>query len=353
MPNRLSLVRRVAEVRRIYTGEYDSDLLPTVVAGLQTLTATERATIDDALECGFETRLLGEGNFPRVTEKLRRAVVSDAIGKAQKQLEAAALLAMGQISSYCPPQSLGEAPFVHPTVDGGMVLHLSPTKAAPVIATMVPYVADGSLRGLAGFRVRAYRRHIRLQFADCLPSISVSLANTDFRHWSAIRAFVYEQSGYQWSTIDDAPLTGHEIAAIEAGRTPGVDSLTSSLFRRLRVFGVPSWLTISLHGSAGLDVEWAGGRSAAEVATALVHPLAGLPGKRFIAKWYSPKRITVDIFGAEQEKSQASIFLHRVPLGVKSPLDRIDASDAWAAFRHTLTLPRPDSAPDKRRLNVK
>lgn len=342
MPHRLSLLRRVGELRRTYTGEYDSTLWPTMATAMSALTTADRATINDTLEAGFETRLLGETPDLAVTEQIRRSVLPDTTDPTQQQLEAALLFALGQIAPYSPPTSGNKAdvPIMRPGVDDGQtVMHLPASMAAPMIATLLPRVVGESVLGLAGLRTRICRRHVRLSLIDSAPPVAVALSNTSFRQWSAIMAFARELTGHEWPMIFDTPLTVPERAAIAAGRIPGLMSLGSALFRRLRVLGTTSWLAVGLDGPRGIHMEWAGGRTAAQVAAALVHPLAGLPGTRFTAT-RRVNRITISISRTRGEPA-ATVTLRQAPVDASPPFRLVDATRAWAGFHHALALPHP------------
>ena len=179
--HRRSLVRRLAELRRQYTAETDSSLLPTVTAGVSTLATDDRATVHEILNTGFETRLLGENALPPAGDRIRRAVLADATDPAQQQLEAAILFALGRIAPYQWPATTVVAPMpvcvmVRPQIENAeTVLHLRPSAAAPMIATLLPRVVNGTVHGLAGLRVRLCRRHVRLCLADSSDVVGVSL----------------------------------------------------------------------------------------------------------------------------------------------------------------------------------
>src|SRR4051812_29810291 len=60
MPHRLSLVRRLAQLRRMYTGETDSSLMPAVVAGVQKISADDRVRLHEILDNDNVGRLFGD-----------------------------------------------------------------------------------------------------------------------------------------------------------------------------------------------------------------------------------------------------------------------------------------------------
>lgn len=348
MPHRLSLFRRLCALRRIYTGETDSSLLPTVTAAMSTLSTSDRMAILTTLDSGFETRLLGENMLPPVEKHVRRAVLADTADLGQQQLDAAILFALGRIAPYQWPETDVVAPMpvcriVRPvTADTPdttqMTLHLRPASTAPLCATLLPRVVDGTVHGLAGLRVSMHRRHVRFHLADSAPSVSVALAGTSAREWSAMLAFAHAVTGHEWPLVFDDPLTDPERAAIAAGRVPGPVAVASALLRRLRVLGDTFWLTVCAVGADGIRVEWAGGRSAAQVAAALVHPLAGLPGELFTATCGPAGSITVTVWGKAGEPT-ATVVLRQTPVTEPPPFTRIDAADAWAQFRRQMTVP--------------
>ncbi|MFI9383885.1 hypothetical protein [Kutzneria sp. NPDC052558] len=344
MTHRLSLVRRLGELRRSYTGETDSTLLHTITEGIQTLTAEEREKIRAVLDAGFETRLLGENSSPPPGDVLRRAVLADATNLAQQHLEAGILFALGRIAPYRWPATSVVAPMpvcamVRPDgKDGQSVLHMRPAAAAPMLATLLPYIVDGRVYGMPGLRVSLCRRHVRLCLFDSGESMSVGLAGTSFRQWSAMLAFAGVLTGYEWPQVFvDAP-SAPERSAIAARRFRGSTWLASALFRRLCVLGTTVWLTIREDGPTGIRVEWAGGRTAAQVATALVHPLTGLPGEVFTATRDGADRVTITIWGTAGG-AEATVVLCRAPLSASPPFERIDTADAWKAFNFVMAQP--------------
>ena len=348
MAHRLSLVRRLGELRRLYTGETDSSLWPAVTAGIASLPDQSRKTIRDVLDTGFETRLLGENSFPPVDDQIRCTVLPDATDPVQQQLEAAILFALGRIAPYRWPETSVVAPMpvctmIRPDIkDMRPVLHLRPAAAAPMLATLLPYVADGRVHGMPGLRVSLHRRHVRLCLADSGESVSVALAGTSFRQWSAMLAFAGVLTGHEWPPALADPLSAPELAAIAESLIPGPLWLASALFRRLRVLGTTVWLSVREDGPTGIRVEWAGGRTAAQVATALIHPLVGLPGELFTATRDAADSVTATIWGTSDEPA-ATVVLRRSPLSAPVPFERIETADAWTAFNRVMARRNPVS----------
>ncbi|QUQ66060.1 hypothetical protein [Kutzneria sp. CA-103260] len=339
-----SLVLQLRELRRSYTGETDSSLLPAVAAGLRTLPVGSREKTSKIMNSGFEARLLGENCDPPVTGRIRRAVLADAADSGQQQLEAGILYALGGIAPYQWPETKVVAPMpvcvaVRPAVEGGSItMHMRASAATPMITTLLPRVVDGTVRGLAGLRVRIHRRHVELYLADATGSGSVHLANMSVRQWAGMLGYARMLTGYRWPTYFDEPLTDPERAAITRGRVPGPGRLASALLRRLRIFGDTVWFTAQPSGLTDIHLTWAGGHTAPHVAVALVHPVAGLPGDRFIVTPAADGTITitsVEPSGA----SAARIVLCQSPLTAQPSFAPIDTRAAWAEFDRVMKLP--------------
>ncbi len=209
-----------------------------------------------------------------------------------------------------------------------------------MLATLLPYVVDGHVHGMPGLRVNLHRRHVRLCLADSGESVSVALAGTSFRQWSAMLTFAGALTGHKWPPAFVDPLSAPKRAAIAESRIPGPLWLASALFRRLRVLGTTVWLTLREDGPTGIRVEWAGGRTAAQVATALIHPLVGLPGELFTATRDAADSVTVTIWGTSDEPA-ATVVLRRSPLSAPVPFERIETADAWKAFNRVMALRNP------------
>jgi hypothetical protein len=167
------------------------------------------------------------------------------------------------------------------------------------------------------------------------------LSNTDFRRWAAIRGYAGVLTGEPVPPHIEHPLTEPERAAIEAGRVPAPAALGSALFRRLRVLGDTSWLTVRRDGPTGIRVTWAGGRTAAEVAVGLVHPLAGLPGDRFLVVPAVDGAMTVTALDTTGALADTTLVLRQAPLNAAAPERREDTTAAWTAFTRALAAPNP------------
>jgi hypothetical protein len=346
MPHRLSLVRKASDLRRRYTGETDSTLMPAVTHGIQTLSTEERATFREILGQGYETRLLGEDPALLATQRFRDVVLPDTTDPVQQQLEAGLLYALGLTAPYTWPQTEVVAPmpvgrmFRPGRGTEETALHLPASVLAPMMALLVPRLVNGRLYGLAGLRATVHRRHIQLHLADSGPTRTVAVSRTSLRQWAAVRAFIEEVVGLDAVTDLDSQLNAAEHAVIGIGRVPGPASLGSALLRRLRILGDTFWLTIRGDGPDGVRLDWAGGTSAAQVAAALVHPLAGLPGERFFVTRLADASITVIITTATGEPT-AKLLLRQAQLTEPPPFVPVDSSKAWSAFRRAMDRDKP------------
>lgn len=348
MISRSALVHTVGELRRSYTGEIDDTLWPTVTAGVEkVITPQDRVTLRESLGSSFETRLLGENSHPPVDDRIRRVVIADTTDPVQQELEAGILFALGSVGPYLMPATTMVAPapvctWVRPTLDRTQTILNQRAEAAPMIAALLPHVVDGTVHGLAGLRARSYRRNVTLYLADGVTG-SVSLAHMSPQRWRAVLGFARVIIGHERLLLSEGPLTEVECAAIAAGRVPGPAWMASALLRRLRILGDTMWLTIQPDGRAGIRVRWSGGRTAGRVATALVHPLAGLPGDRFIVARAAGGAITIASPDADGVDT-ATIVLDRAPLDTPPPFARIDATAAWAELGREVSQPIVDRA---------
>jgi len=344
MPHRLSLVRRLAELRRPYTAETDSTLLPTAVHALSMLSADERTTVREILDHGHETRLFGENTCPALDRRFRDALLPDTIDPVQQQLEAGILFALGQIAPYRWPDTDVVAPMplcrMARPIPGSqeIILHLHSGVLAPMMAAVTPHVVNGVPHGLAGLCAVVQRRQVVLHLADGGLSRRVALAAVSDRHWAAALAFAQQVHGSVCSPVLHGAVTTPEQEVIHTGRVSGPVALASALLRRLRILGDTFWLTVRPDGPDGLCLDWAGGRCAAQVAAALAHPLAGLAGDRFYVTWAAEGSVTIIVTGLAGRPT-AKLALRQAPLTATPPFTRVDTSAALREFRRVLETP--------------
>ena len=287
VPHRLSLVRRLAELRRLYTGETDSSLMPAVTGGMQQLDADDRLKITETLDNDYICRLLGENELPPPAARIRQALMPDAHCDAQRELELAIAVAASRIGDYVrlrppanPVRPVRVFRMVRPQQDT-LVLHLEAAALGPLLLEMVPRVTDGVLVGMPGLRARLCRRHIEVYLVDSDPAAVVSLANVSYRQWCAALAFaeaVDPDTEQWWLGNDPQPLTAHEVQALaEHDRAPGAARLTSAVLRRGRLFTGESWITFRRNGCGDVCLEWTDNPSLPWVAAKLLHPVFGRP----------------------------------------------------------------------------
>jgi hypothetical protein len=281
---RLSLHRRLVALRRTYTGEYDSTVMPAAHAILHKLDTAQREHLWTMLDSQYGTRLLGAPE-PLADPAIRAMVVPDATTHRQRELEAGVFLALRHVHPLVghghglPQGALCRR--VYPTHDG-QALALSPHTLAAVLAELLPREQDGDLHGLAGLRVRLHRRDVQLYLADTEPAATVVLPSISKREFTAALAFATTLTGAPTPSLDEpAPLSEAERLAITLGTVPGPLALESAVLRRFGLFRDTDWTTIELVGLSCLRIDWAGGPTPALIAQQLTHPMAGLPDDVF------------------------------------------------------------------------
>jgi len=90
-------------------------------------------------------------------------------------------------------------------------------------------------------------------------------------------------------------------------------------------------------GLTDIHLVWSGGRTAPKVAAALVHPLAGLPGDRFVVAPTVDGAITI----TSVEPSGAVVaraVLYRSPLTAQPPFAPIDTRAAWVELNRVMGM---------------
>ena len=172
MPHRLSLVRRLALLRRMYTGETDSTLLPAVTGSVQQLTPDDRAQLHEVLDNDNVSRLFGDDELAPPPARVRQAMLADAPTEGQRELESGILTAAGRAVNYLhlrtPADLLRPArvfrmvrPHAHE-----MVLHLEGGALGPLLVELLPRITPDELLGVPGLRARLHRRHVELYLVD-------------------------------------------------------------------------------------------------------------------------------------------------------------------------------------------
>jgi hypothetical protein len=351
---RIPLPRRLEALRHVYTGETASALKPAIKAGLAPLDKQDREALTRILNANEGRHPIRNKSFPATDGWLRDAVLNDAADRPQQELDAAVLLALGNLAPFRQARGSVAGPQqvclrVHSVVDDARVaVAMRPAMIAPTIAALAPRLVDQQLMGVAGLRWRPHRRHVELYLADASDITSLALAGTDWRDWRAIRAFVEVVTGRSWPDHFDAPLTDTEREAVAAGRVQGPVFLLSALLRRLRVLGDTDWLRIRCDGLHAVRVDWAGhDRTTVEAAEALMHPLVGLPGDRVLHTPDDHGAIAITV--TENASAEpARLTLHHV--GPTTPPDAptVDVNAAWTRYFRNLNAPtakKPPPAP--------
>ena len=339
--NHLSLTTSIAELRRAYTGEANTTLVPTakrILARLGQSQLTQLSSIVNGDSGGFSGRLLGRAS-PTVDHKIRSAVLRDATTRAQSELETAVLLAIGRIHShrrfdrYLPHSELFR--WVRPD-ESELVLNLAPQALAAVLAELVPREHDGRLIGVAGLRIRESRRQIELYLADTSPEAVVLVSNISHRQLAAALAFSGVAAGSPISP-GEHPRRLSEIEALFAasGRVPGPIDLGSAVLRRLGMLGQADRIAIETVGSC-LRLDWTGGATPASIAMLLTHPVSGLPDDTFTTTMTPDGTIILTCAGLH-----GSIALRR-SIPATPPRDSGPTiADAWRTFDEAMAAP-PD-----------
>ncbi|MEV6603506.1 hypothetical protein [Kutzneria sp. NPDC051319] len=388
MPHRLSLVRRLALLRRAYTGETDSSLLPVVTSGVQRLTADDRALLHEILDHNHMARLFGHDEMPPPPPHVRQALLHDTTDPAQQELESAVLSAAGKAVNYLylrQPADLGRPARIFRMVRPGrdeMVLHLYGGVLGPLLAELMPREIGGAVTGVPGLRAEVCRRHVDLYLVD-QPQARIMLSNVSWRHWTAALTFVDRVIGslgeLAWLGNDPTPLTeAEQFTMATRHRAPGPVALNSALLRRGGVFRDVRWWRAWTRGRTTTTIEWptesavsvlpasdtaeprpvAASLHLGTVARLLLHPLFGIPGHSPRPHYFHNDRLTLTI--PDHDNGDARSGVVELVLRPHNPdqddgdpfagLSWRDASDAWTDFQRVLaapnpTFPRPATAP--------
>lgn len=197
--------------------------------------------------------------------RLRATVLPDAVLPRQQELESAIFETLCQVTHLDYPENdlIRRFRMVRPHGEY-LVLHLSPEAVGMLVHKLLPSGDDG----YPGLRVRAFRRHVELYFADGAPGVAVQLAQV---HWGLWREV---SEGCRWLGNDTEPLTPDEERAMEVRRrSAGTASLGSALLRRLGLF---PRLPLVITGHDVCYVDWRDGLSRSDLAELLTHPVTGI-----------------------------------------------------------------------------
>jgi hypothetical protein len=359
MPHRLSLVRRLAQLRRLYTGETDSTLLPAVTAGVQQLTADDRAQLHEVLDNDNVSRLFGDDELTPPPTRVRQAMLASAPTEGQRELESGIFTAAGRAVNYLhlrmPADLLRPArvfrmvrPHAHE-----LVLHLEGGALGPLLVELMPRITPDEVIGVPGLRARLHRRHVELYLVDDV-SAAVHLSNVSYRQWTAALAFaesLVDMGELRWLGNDPTPLTDAERSALDTRhRSPGPAGLNSALLRRAGIFGDALWFVPWSRGCETTHVEWTPQPSLGRVTRLLMHPLFGLPGDGHHVRYFDDAGLTVTDPHAPRcamhPASGPPVLVLRpapapdAPFELSSPGWRAAAAP-WSAWQRALAAPNP------------
>lgn len=341
-------IARVIELRRACTGESGLGVSPTthrLLAKLSPYQLEQLAGLVIGDTHDFGGRLLGRPS-PTVSHEIHAAALPDATTPEQQELETGLLHAIGNLSHF---QRLGNplrhgqlCKWVRPD-DSEIVLHLTPSALAVVLAELLPREHDGQLFGLAGLRVRQSRRQVELYLANTSPEAKVLIARISQHELAAALAFSDIAAGSSTASGGPAqPLSDLEMLGAASGRVPGSAALGSAVFRRLGVFRDAERLSIETVGNC-LRIDWTGGAAPATVATLLPHPVVGVPNDTFTTIMTPDGTILLtcaDLRGSiALRQSIPAARLHSGPAIV----------DAWQAFEKMTAAP-PTATPSRAKL---
>jgi hypothetical protein len=260
MPNRSSLVRRLAELHRIYTGETDSSLLPVITQSAGGLSLADRVWLLDALGGCQDTPM---------PPAVGPAVLPDATSTQQQRLEAGILYAAAH-ANHGPVFRM-----VRPQLDE-LWLHVHGDALTPLLAVVLPRVTVDGPVGLPGVRIRRHRRHIELYLLDSTTRVLLAAVSEARQSESLTALGLYGEESVWRNWRQPHPLTDAELAATSTGHLTA--AIGSALLRRVCLFPTVPRVLHSPHAPGVCGVDWPEGRSTREVAAALTHPVAGLPG---------------------------------------------------------------------------
>ncbi|SHF10125.1 hypothetical protein [Streptoalloteichus hindustanus] len=278
--SRTSLTQQLVDLRRRYTGETSSQVVPAVRAVTETLDVERRDLLVNLLR----------GNPVAVPVDLRRALFPEA-GAAQRELEAGLALAAANAGgplALRPPVSVARPAHAIRSVElekaphHTLTLHLHEHALGPLLLGLLPSAQDGELSGLAGLRHRQHPRCVELFLLGA--DAKVVLAGVSARTWHAGVVFVEEWLALRgitpqwlWQQSPER-LTSAERSHVDSGeRVAGPADLGSAVLRRSPLWNSASWLTQWAAQDLWL-VEWPAGPAQREIVDALLHPLFGLPG---------------------------------------------------------------------------
>lgn len=269
--SRTSLTDQLVDQRRVYTGENLSQAVPAIKAALGACSADDRDRVIDALR----------GRAP-LSDRLRVALLPEALSTAQRELEAAVLKVASDAAAHLqlrPPASMLRPAHAFRAVEPFAVprLHLADHALGPLLYELLPRIEQTWVSGVPGVRVRQHPRSVELYLRDD-PDVRIVLAGVDAAAWDVGMAYVHRllTDRNLDSVFADGELTDPERAHLaEYGRSPGPAVLGSALLRRTHLFARTPWLRSWSQGTQWW-LEWPAGLGLVWTSDRLADPVFGL-----------------------------------------------------------------------------
>jgi len=273
MPHANSLIARLIEVRRRYTGEPPSVAVPEVRSAVAALDAEDRWHLRDAL---------GATDRAQLPSRLRGVLIPKAAAAAQQHLETAVLQAVSRVAFTHPKviRTVGPRP-------DALTVHVYPEAVGPLLRELMPCEQGDSLHGVPGLRVRSHYRHLSLYlFDDNLePSTAITIPSVSPRRFfeilDTIDADRPTDDPLRWVDNQPRPLRPVERELLSAAPCA---PLASAILRRIRMFTTIPEVTVSAGQEDSIALDWHQGPSTASVALHLLHPIAGLSTTSAVAE---------------------------------------------------------------------
>lgn len=296
MPNDNGFIRSLAALHRSCTGENDTEAKKTASTAMDTVLGDDRTALIAALTSRPNPAVPNRDGLARLSERVRHAVLPDAVDAAQQLLEARILQAIpGTVDSlrWRPPGSLFRhaqaVTAVHPGPDQ-LVLHLSLFALGPLLSQLLPYDVEDTVSGIAGLRHRHVRAGVELYMLGGDPRARVRLADITRRKWLAAIGLASVLRG----VAPDARWLGdtHPNTLSEVERNYLHDALPpvrkfarvgSALLRRWHLF-VPARSVSVWWGHDTWWLEWAEKPLRRDVAAMLTNPIVGFSAEPLVSR---------------------------------------------------------------------
>lgn len=285
------LSRQLAAHRSASTGEGLRSALPAVEGGLARLSRNERSLLATTISGITDAAASADGASPVLAEHIGQAVLPDASGRPQQELEAgiveAASRALNDLHEFPPVSICRPARFFRAAIPAAdcLTLILEPNVLGPLLTALVPHEVEDEVQGVVGLRYRLYRRHLELYLVDHPTSTKVVFAASDRAELKAGLTYTDAMfaSTASCQRVDqrfpDRLSRSEQLDLSRFDRAFGPVQFTSGLLRRIAVLREGLWIRTWTHGCNSLQVEWAGeSPTPADAALKLTDPITGFPG---------------------------------------------------------------------------